>query len=94
MLSLWDRMFAEIPPIGCIVPSHQFQALKLHTLWTEGDWIVNVVSVIFYALVLYYTIVEIYQYSNVGAKKYFSSMWNILDISVLVVSGSLYNRNG
>ncbi|XP_065358834.1 polycystin-2-like protein 2 [Calliphora vicina] len=80
------KIIAEVPPVGGIVPSHQFQALKLHTLWTEGYWYVYVAGGIFYIMVLFYTIEEIIQYSRMGAKLYFSSVWNFLDILVLMLS--------
>lgn len=79
-------MLAEVPPVGGIVTSHDFQTIKLHTLWTEGNWFLRVFGGIFYILILFYTIQEIMQFSRIGAKLYFSSIWNILDILVLIVS--------
>ncbi|KNC20607.1 hypothetical protein FF38_00431 [Lucilia cuprina] len=80
------KIIAEIPPVGGIVPSHQFQALKMHTLWTEGDWFLYVAGGVFYIMVVFYTIKEFLQFSKMGVKLYFSSIWNFMDILVLMFS--------
>ncbi|KAM7361435.1 polycystic kidney disease 2 [Cochliomyia hominivorax] len=80
------KMLAEVPPVGGIVPSHDFRTIRLHTFWTEGNWFLYMCGIIFYLMVLFYTIQEVVQFSRTGAKLYFTSMWNFLDILVLIFS--------
>uniref|UniRef100_A0A1I8P7R8 Uncharacterized protein n=1 Tax=Stomoxys calcitrans TaxID=35570 RepID=A0A1I8P7R8_STOCA len=80
------KILAEMPPVGGLVTSYQFQALKLHSIWSDFDYGVSAASGIFYLMVLHYTFEELGEFISVGLANYFKSMWNLIDITVLLFS--------
>lgn len=76
---------AELPPVGGIVTSHQFQAIKLHSIWTDTNYGVYITAVVFYIMVILYTFEEIGELLTIGPTDYFKSMWNLVDLTVLLV---------
>uniref|UniRef100_A0A1I8P7Z4 Polycystin cation channel PKD1/PKD2 domain-containing protein n=1 Tax=Stomoxys calcitrans TaxID=35570 RepID=A0A1I8P7Z4_STOCA len=82
----FKKILAEMPPVGGLVTSYQFQALKLHSIWSDFDYGVSAASGIFYLMVLHYTFEELGEFISVGLANYFKSMWNLIDITVLLFS--------
>ncbi|XP_058982757.1 polycystin-2-like protein 1 isoform X3 [Musca domestica] len=80
------KILAELPPVGGIVTSHQFQAVKLHSIWSDADYSVFIAAIIFYLMTTFYTFEEIGELITIGSVKYLKSVWNLLDISVLLMS--------
>ncbi|XP_073814721.1 polycystic kidney disease 2 isoform X2 [Musca autumnalis] len=80
------KILAELTPVGGIITSHQFQAIKIHSIWSDTDYGVHIAAVIFYVMTVFYTCEEIGELITIKAARYFKSIWNILDISVLLMS--------
>ncbi|XP_073814726.1 polycystic kidney disease 2 isoform X6 [Musca autumnalis] len=82
----FKKILAELTPVGGIITSHQFQAIKIHSIWSDTDYGVHIAAVIFYVMTVFYTCEEIGELITIKAARYFKSIWNILDISVLLMS--------
>jgi len=89
-------MTFEFPPSGGVVPSSNFNTVKLLTLVSKADYVVMIIQIIYLFFTVYYLIEEITEVLHVGFSIYVSNTWNQIDIIVLLLSIfnqfiSLYN---
>jgi hypothetical protein len=79
------RLLTEFPQFGGIKQSWLFRSVKLIRYVTSMDYFVLVCEIMFSLFIFYYTIEEILEIKIHGFK-YFTALWNILDIVVLFIS--------
>uniref|UniRef100_A0A1B0G6D7 Uncharacterized protein n=1 Tax=Glossina morsitans morsitans TaxID=37546 RepID=A0A1B0G6D7_GLOMM len=79
------KILAELPPVGGIVPSHQLQPLKF-SLWMEKDAFLHVAAIIYYIMAGFYTFEEVTEIRTIGPSAYCKSLWNVLDVLVLLLA--------
>lgn len=78
------RLLAEFPATGGVVTSWQFQTVRLVRYVSSWDYFVGVCEVAFCLFVLYYVVEEVLEI-RIHRLHYFRSLWNCLDVLILVV---------
>uniref|UniRef100_A0A1A9UTI0 Uncharacterized protein n=1 Tax=Glossina austeni TaxID=7395 RepID=A0A1A9UTI0_GLOAU len=79
------KILAELPPVGGIVPSYQLQPLKF-SLWMERDAFLYIAAIVYYIMAGFYTFEEITEIRTIGPSAYRKSLWNVLDVLVLLLT--------
>nr|XP_032805655.1 polycystic kidney disease 2-like 1 protein [Petromyzon marinus] len=79
------RLVVEFPLTGGALPSYQFRTVKLIRYVSAFDYFIMACEVIFCCFILYYVVEECLELRLHGMK-YFKSVWNCLDIIVIVLS--------
>ena len=79
------RLTFEFPATGGVIPLKNFQVVKLLRYLTAEEYFIMANEFIFIAFILYYIIEEALELKKHGIK-YLFSVWNMLDIIVVVVS--------
>ncbi|XP_040564688.1 polycystin-2-like [Lepeophtheirus salmonis] len=79
------KLIFEFPATGGIIPSSTFQTVKLLRYVTTGDYFILANELIFAIFIIYYIIEEFIEIKK-HRTKYFNSVWNNLDIFVIVIS--------
>ncbi|XP_030046524.1 polycystin-2 [Microcaecilia unicolor] len=79
------RLLAEFPATGGVVPSWQFQTVKLIPYMSTFDFFLVACQIIFCFFVLYYIVEEILEI-RINQLYYFRSLWNCLDVIIIVLS--------
>ncbi|XP_031192915.1 polycystin-2 isoform X1 [Mastomys coucha] len=79
------RLLVEFPATGGVVPSWQFQPVKLIHYVTAFDFFLAACEVIFCFFILYYVVEEILEI-RIHRLSYFRSFWNCLDVVIVVLS--------
>ncbi|XP_064627409.1 polycystin-2-like isoform X2 [Lineus longissimus] len=79
------RILVEFPPTGGALPSHVFRTVKLLRYVTPKDFFVLACECLFTLFIIYYIIEEAIEIKK-HRLGYFKSVWNILDIIVIVIS--------
>lgn len=78
------RLLAEFPATGGVVTSSQFQTVRLIRYVSSWDYFVGVCEVAFCLFVLYYVVEEVLEI-RIHRLHYFKSLWNCLDVLIVVV---------
>ncbi|XP_033890817.3 polycystin-2-like [Acipenser ruthenus] len=79
------RMVVEFPATGGTVTSWQFQTVKLIRYVSNFDYFVAACEIAFCLFILYYMVEEILEI-RIHRLYYFRSLWNCLDILIIVLS--------
>uniref|UniRef100_A0A1I7Y2U4 PKD_channel domain-containing protein n=1 Tax=Steinernema glaseri TaxID=37863 RepID=A0A1I7Y2U4_9BILA len=80
------QLLLEIPASGGILPSATVNTMKLLRYVTATDFFVLAMEAVFCAFILYYIVEKAIEIVTIKGA-YFKSVWNILDLIVLGVSG-------
>lgn len=83
-VSLFLRLVVEFPATGGAIPSYQIRTVKLIRYVTSWDYFVLGCEIVFCVFVLYYIVEEILEV-RIHKCSYFTNIWNILDVVVLLV---------
>ncbi|KAH8262915.1 hypothetical protein KR044_002021 [Drosophila immigrans] len=78
------KFIAEIPPTGGVLPQSQLQTVKHFSFITDASLFMSVVFILWYIMVVYYTINEFNEVRKSGLKRYAKSLLNILDSVILL----------
>ncbi|XP_026160040.1 polycystin-2 [Mastacembelus armatus] len=79
------RLLAEFPATGGVVTSSQFQTVRLVRYVSSWDYFVGVCEVAFCIFILYYVVEEVLEI-RIHRLHYFKSLWNCLDVLIVVLS--------
>ncbi|XP_008572478.1 PREDICTED: polycystin-2 [Galeopterus variegatus] len=79
------RLLVEFPATGGVIPSWQFQPVKLIRYVTTFDFFLAACEIIFCFFILYYVVEEILEI-RIHKLRYFRSFWNCLDVVIIVLS--------
>lgn len=83
------RLLVEFPATGGLLTSWQFQTVKLIHYVSTFDYFLAACEIVFCIYILYYIVEEFLEIRN-HCLHYFHSLWNCLDIVIIVV-GILVN---
>ncbi|NP_001427473.1 polycystin-2 isoform 2 [Homo sapiens] len=78
-------LLVEFPATGGVIPSWQFQPLKLIRYVTTFDFFLAACEIIFCFFIFYYVVEEILEI-RIHKLHYFRSFWNCLDVVIVVLS--------
>ncbi|XP_010751586.2 polycystin-2 isoform X1 [Larimichthys crocea] len=79
------RLLVEFPATGGVVTSWQFQTVRLIRYVSSWDYFVGLCEVAFCLFVLYYVVEEVLEI-HIHRLHYFKSLWNCLDVLLVVLS--------
>ncbi|KAM4585529.1 polycystin-2 isoform 1-T1 [Odontesthes bonariensis] len=79
------RLLVEFPATGGVVTSWQFQTVRLIRYVSSWDYFVGVCEVAFCLFILYYVVEEVLEI-HIYRLHYFKSVWNCLDVVIVVLS--------
>ncbi|XP_038134543.1 polycystin-2 isoform X1 [Cyprinodon tularosa] len=79
------RLLVEFPATGGAVTSWHFQTVRLIRYVSSWDYFVCVCEVAFCLFILYYVVEEVLEI-HIHRLHYFKSMWNCLDVLIVVFS--------
>lgn len=78
------RLVLEFPATGGAIPSYQIRTVKLIRYISVWDYFILGCEMVFCLFILYYIVEEILEL-RIHKFSYFKSIWNILDIVVILV---------
>uniref|UniRef100_A0A8D2J050 Polycystin 2 like 1, transient receptor potential cation channel n=1 Tax=Varanus komodoensis TaxID=61221 RepID=A0A8D2J050_VARKO len=79
------RLVVEFPATGGAIPSWQIRTVKLLRYVSTWDFFIVSCEVVFCVFIFYYIVEEILEL-RIHRLQYFTSIWNILDIVVILLS--------
>uniref|UniRef100_A0A667ZLW5 Polycystin-2 n=1 Tax=Myripristis murdjan TaxID=586833 RepID=A0A667ZLW5_9TELE len=79
------RLLVEFPATGGVVTSWQFQTVRLIRYVSSWDYFVGMCEVAFCLFILYYVVEEVLEI-RIHRLHYFKSLWNSLDVLIVVLS--------
>ncbi|CAF4480352.1 unnamed protein product [Rotaria socialis] len=79
------KLMVEFPASGGAVPSKSFSTVKLIRYVSSMDYFVLACEVLFTAFTVYYTVEETLEIRHFKLQ-YFKSIWNVLDVLIIVIS--------
>ncbi|KAM9770402.1 polycystin-2 isoform 1-T1 [Menidia menidia] len=79
------RLLVEFPATGGVVTSWQFQTVRLIRYVSSWDYFVAVCEVAFCLFIVYYVVEEVLEI-HIHRLHYFKSLWNCLDVLIVVLS--------
>ncbi|XP_010792526.1 polycystic kidney disease 2-like 1 protein [Notothenia coriiceps] len=79
------RLVVEFPATGGAIPSYQIRTVKLIRYITNWDFFILGCEMVFCLFILYYIVEEIIEL-RIHKFSYFNSIWNILDIVVIMLA--------
>ncbi|KAF3827839.1 hypothetical protein GH733_001074 [Mirounga leonina] len=79
------RLVVEFPATGGAIPSWQIRTVKLIRYVSNWDFFIIGCEIIFCIFILYYVVEEILEL-HIHRLRYLSSIWNILDLVVILLS--------
>ncbi|KAM9323779.1 polycystin-2-like protein 1 [Gastrophryne carolinensis] len=79
------RLVVEFPATGGAIPSWQIRTVKLIRYVNNWDYFIIACEIIFCVFIFYYVIEEMLEL-RIHRFKYFTSIWNILDVVVILLS--------
>ncbi|XP_034993769.2 polycystin-2-like protein 1 [Zootoca vivipara] len=79
------RLVIEFPATGGAIPSWQIRTVKLLRYVSTWDFFIVACEIVFCVFIFYYVVEEILEL-RIHRLKYFTSIWNILDIVVILLS--------
>lgn len=78
------RLLVEFPATGGVLTSWQFQTVRLIRYLSSWDYFVSLCEVAFSLFILYYIVEEVLEI-RIHRLHYFRSLWNCLDVLIIVV---------
>lgn len=93
------RLVVEFPATGGAIPSWQIRTVKLIRYVSNWDFFIVGCEIIFCIFILYYVVEEILEL-HMHRLHYLSSIWNVLDLVVILVRdkclghGTYWGRRG
>lgn len=78
------RLLVEFPATGGVLSSWQFQTVRLIRYMSSWDYFVGLCEVAFSLFILYYIVEEVLEI-RIHRLRYFRSLWNCLDVLIIVV---------
>lgn len=82
--SVCFRLLVEFPATGGAIPSYQIRTVRLIRYITYWDFFILGCEIVFCVFILYYVVEEILEV-RIHKLSYFKSIWNILDVIVIMV---------
>ncbi|XP_058044069.1 polycystin-2-like protein 1 [Ahaetulla prasina] len=79
------RLVVEFPATGGAIPSWQIRTVKLLRYVSTWDFFIVSCEIVFCIFIFYYVVEEILEL-HIHRLQYFTSIWNILDIVVILLS--------
>nr|XP_695404.3 polycystic kidney disease 2-like 1 protein [Danio rerio] len=79
------RLVVEFPATGGAIPSYQIRTVKLIRYVTTWDYFIIGCEIVFCVFILYYIVEEILEF-RIHKLSHFTSIWNILDIVVILLA--------
>ncbi|XP_053292115.1 polycystic kidney disease 2-like 1 protein [Pleuronectes platessa] len=79
------RLVVEFPATGGAIPSYQIRTVKLIRYITYWDYFILGCEIVFCVFILYYVVEEMLEL-QIHKLSYFGSIWNILDIVVIMLA--------
>ncbi|KAG8435262.1 hypothetical protein GDO86_013277 [Hymenochirus boettgeri] len=79
------RLVVEFPATGGAIPSWQIRTVKLIRYVSGWDYFIIACEIIFCVFIFYYVVEELLEL-RIHKCRYFTSIWNILDIVVILLS--------
>ena len=79
------KLAFEFPAVGGVLPSQVFTTVKLLKYNNPADYLLMATEFIFILYILYYIVEESLEI-KIHGWKYFSNLWNLLDLVVIAVS--------
>uniref|UniRef100_A0A8C5PXA5 Polycystin 2 like 1, transient receptor potential cation channel n=1 Tax=Leptobrachium leishanense TaxID=445787 RepID=A0A8C5PXA5_9ANUR len=79
------RLVVEFPATGGAIPSCQIRTVKLIRYVNGWDYFIIACEIIFCVFIFYYVVEEMLEL-RIHKFKYFTSIWNILDVVVILLS--------
>ncbi|XP_010154109.1 PREDICTED: polycystic kidney disease 2-like 1 protein [Eurypyga helias] len=79
------RLVVEFPATGGAIPSWQIRTVKLIRYVSAWDFFVVACEIVFCVFIFYYVVEEILEL-RIHKLQYFTSIWNILDVLVILLS--------
>lgn len=79
-----SRLVVEFPATGGAIPSWQIRTVKLIRYVSNWDFFIVGCEIIFCIFIFYYVVEEILEL-HIHRLHYLSSIWNILDLVVILV---------
>ncbi|KAJ6661736.1 hypothetical protein lerEdw1_013258 [Lerista edwardsae] len=79
------RLVVEFPATGGAIPSWQIRTVKLLRYVSTWDFFIVACEIVFCVFIFYYVVEEILEL-HIHRFRYFTSIWNILDIVVILLS--------
>ncbi|XP_043407852.1 polycystic kidney disease 2-like 1 protein isoform X2 [Chelonia mydas] len=79
------RLVVEFPATGGAIPSWQIRTVKLIRYVSTWDFFIVACEIIFCVFIFYYVVEEILEL-RIHRLQYFTSVWNILDVVVILLS--------
>nr|XP_002119742.1 polycystin-2 isoform X2 [Ciona intestinalis] len=86
------RLVVEFPATGGAVPSYQFRTVKLLRYVTTYDYFLMGCEVLYMLFILYYIVEEVLEIRK-NKCSYFKSVWNCLDVLVILLSIVAFSFN-
>ncbi|XP_063019699.1 polycystin-2-like protein 1 [Melospiza melodia melodia] len=79
------RLVVEFPATGGAIPSWQIRTVKLIRYVSTWDFFIVACEIVFCVFIFYYVVEEALEL-RIHKFKYFTSIWNILDVVVILLS--------
>lgn len=79
-----SRLVVEFPATGGAIPSWQIRTVKLIRYVSAWDFFIVACEIVFCVFIFYYVVEEILEL-RIHKLQYFTSIWNILDVVVILV---------
>uniref|UniRef100_UPI0037E73607 polycystin-2-like protein 1 n=1 Tax=Semicossyphus pulcher TaxID=241346 RepID=UPI0037E73607 len=79
------RLLVEFPATGGAIPSYQIRTVRLIRYITHWDYFILGCELVFCLFIFYYVVEEILEL-QIHTFSYFKSIWNILDIVVIMLA--------
>ncbi|XP_019473155.1 polycystic kidney disease 2-like 1 protein isoform X2 [Meleagris gallopavo] len=79
------RLVVEFPATGGAIPSWQIRTVKLIRYVSAWDFFIVACEIVFCVFIFYYVVEEILELC-IHRLQYFTSIWNILDVVVILLS--------
>ncbi|KYO25132.1 hypothetical protein Y1Q_0001766 [Alligator mississippiensis] len=79
------RLVVEFPATGGAIPSWQIRTVKLIRYVSTWDFFIVACEIVFCIFIFYYVVEEILEL-RIHKLQYFTSIWNILDVVVILLS--------
>lgn len=79
------KLVFEFPATGGMIPSWSFRTVKLLRYVSTTDYFILACEIIFTVFILYYIVEEVLEIKT-NRVAYFKSVWNVLDVLVIVIS--------
>lgn len=80
----FHRLVVEFPATGGVIPSWQIRTVKLIHYVSNWDFFIIGCEIIFCVFIFYYMVEEVLEL-HIHRLHYLSSIWNILDLVVILV---------